>query len=148
MEDSDMVNIVVPVCDGRDPAWLVEQAIGLYRRTQVRVHLLNVQAPLPKHVSRFFNAGQLRAFHQENGMRVLAPVTRSLDAAGVPHKAHVMVGLQAETIVLFAKEYGCRRIVMEESAESWISALGLGSISSQVRHLTRTRRLGVSLGGV
>ena len=80
-------------------------------------------------------------------MRVLAPVLRSLEAAGVPHKTHVLVGLQAETIVRFAKEYACRRIILEESGESWVSALGLGSISSQVRHLTRTRQLGVSLGG-
>jgi len=147
MEESDMINVVVPVCEGRDTAWLVEQVVGLHRETQARVHLLNVQPPLPKHVSRFFNGGQLRAFHEENGMRVLAPVARCLDAAGVPHKVHVMVGLQAETIVRFAKEYSCRRIVIEESTESWMSALGLGSISSQVRHLTRTRHLGVSLGG-
>jgi nucleotide-binding universal stress UspA family protein len=147
MEESDMINVLVPVCDGSDCAWLVEQVAGLYREKQARVHALNVQPALPMHVARFFNGGQLHAFHQENGMRVLEPVTRSLDAAGIPYKAHVLVGLQAETIVRFAKEYGCRRIVMEESRESWISALGLGSISSQVRHLTRTRQLGVSLGG-
>ena len=147
MEESDMINIVVPVGEGRDTAWLVEQAVGLHRRMQARVHLLNVQPPLPRHVARFISGGQLHAFHEENGMRVLAPVARCLDAAGVPHKLHVMVGLQAETIVRFAKEYACRHIVMEESTESWMSALGLGSISSQVRHLTRTHQLGVSLGG-
>ncbi len=147
MEESGMINVVVPVCDYREYAWLIEQVVALYRQGGARVHLLNVQPPLPRHVSRFFNGGQLRDFHQENGMRALAPVMRSLDAAGVPHKAHVMVGPQAETIVRFAKEYECRRIVMEESTENWMSALGLGSISSQVRHLTRTRQLGVSLGG-
>ncbi len=148
MEESDMISVVIPVIDGRDPAWQVEQVIGLYRQVQARVHLLNVQAPLPKHVSRFFSGGQLRAFHYENGMQVLAPVMRSLDAAGVAHEAHVMIGLQAETIVRFAKEHDCQRIVMEESAESWMSALGLGSINSQVRHLMRTRHMGVSLGGI
>jgi nucleotide-binding universal stress UspA family protein len=147
MEESGMINIVVPVGDGRDVAWQIEQVIGLQRELRARVHLLSVQAPLPRHVSRFFNGGELRAFHEENGLRVLAPVARSLDAAGIPHQAHVLVGLQAETIVRFAKEYDCRRIVMQESSESWLSALGLGSISSQVRHLTRTRQLGVSLGG-
>lgn len=147
MEESGMINVVVPVGEGHDAAWQTEQAIGLHRAMRARVHLLSVQAPLPRHVSRYFNGGQLRALHEENGMRALAPVVRSLDAAGVPHKVHVMVGLQAETIVRFAKEYDCRRIVMQESSESWMSALGLGSISSQVRHLTRTRQLGVLLGG-
>jgi len=147
MEESDMINVLVPVCDGCDCAWLVEQTTRLYRETQARVHLLNVQPSLPQHVARFFNGGQLRAFHQENGMRALEPIARSLDAAGVPHKVHVMVGLQADTIVRFAKENACRRIVMEESGESWMSALGLGSISSQVRHLTRSRQLGVLFGG-
>lgn len=147
MGESGMISVVVPVCEGREVAWQVEQAIGLHREKRARVHLLNVQAPLPRHVSRYLKGGQLRAFHHENGMRVLAPVVRSLEAAGVPHEAHVMVGLQAETIVRFAREHDCRRIVMQESGESWMSALGLGSISSQVRHLTRTRQIGVSLGG-
>jgi nucleotide-binding universal stress UspA family protein len=147
METSGMINVVVPVCDQRGSGWQIEQVIELYRQGDARVHLLNVQPPLPRHVSRFFNGGQLRDFHEENGMRALAPVMRSLDAAGVPYKAHVLVGLQAETIVRFAKEYECRRIVMEEGGDNWMSVLGLGSISSQVRHLTRARRLGVSLGG-
>ena len=147
MDDMDMTNIVVPVHDTRDTDWLVEQTARLYRQIGARVHLLNVQASLPKHVSRFFSNAQLSAFHQENGMRILDAVMRKLDAAGVPYKAHVRVGLQAETIVRFATEYDCRRIVMEERAESWISALGLGSINAQVRHLTRTHHLGVSLGG-
>ena len=71
MEDTDMINIVVPVHDARDADWLVEQTVGLHRQMRARVHLLNVQASLPKHVSRFFSNAQLSAFHQENGMRIL-----------------------------------------------------------------------------
>lgn len=147
METPNDNNAVVPIIDGRNPAWQIEQAIRLYRQAQAHIHLLNVQAALPKHVSRFFHSAQLSAFHQENGMRLLEPVARRLDEAGVPCELHVMVGPQAETILHFAREFDCGRIVMEESAESWMSALGLGSISSQLQHLMKVRHFGVPLGG-
>jgi nucleotide-binding universal stress UspA family protein len=148
MEDADMPNVAVPVQDEREADWAAEQAIKLYRFNQARIHLLNVQHPLPRHVSRFFSGADLADFHRENGMLLLEPVIRKLDAAEVPHKVHVLTGHEAETIVHFAEEYACTRIVMESRPEGLLSVLGLGAISSQVSHLMRARNMSIALGAV
>jgi nucleotide-binding universal stress UspA family protein len=130
-----MSRILVPICSAGDAAWGATQAIALHREAPVHVDLLNVQRPLPKHVSQFFSRGDLRDFHQEAGMRVLEPAIRMLDDAGVPHDDHVLVGHPAETIVRFAEEHGSQRVVVDTPENGLLSMLGLGSIGSQVRHL-------------
>jgi nucleotide-binding universal stress UspA family protein len=131
-----MNEIVVPVVSATDAAWAAREAISLYRSDpSTRIHLLNVQRPLPRHVSQFFNRCDLRDFHQENGMRALEPAVRMLDEAGVPHEDHVLVGHPAETIVQFAENHGCRDVVVDAPSTGVLSMLGLGSIGSQVRHL-------------
>jgi nucleotide-binding universal stress UspA family protein len=130
-----MNEIVVPICDAADAPWAATQAIARYRQEPVRIHLLNVQRPLPKHVAQFFNRNDLRAFHEEAGMRVLEPARRLLDEAGVPHEDHVLVGHPAETIVNFAEDRHCDQVVVDAPSHGMLSLLGLGSIASQVQHL-------------
>lgn len=130
-----MSRILVPICSAGDAAWAATQAIALHREAPVHVDLLNVQRPLPKHVSQFFNRSDLRDFHREAGMQVLEPAIRMLDEAGVPHDDHVLVGHPAETIVRFAEERGSQQVVVDTPENGLLSMLGLGSIGSQVRHL-------------
>jgi nucleotide-binding universal stress UspA family protein len=130
-----MNEILVPVCESAEARRGAERAIALHREAPVLVHLLNVQRPLPKHVSQFFNRNDLRDFHRDAGLRVLEPAIRRLETAGVPHEDHVLVGHPAETIVRFAEEHGCRQIVVDTPATSVLSLLGLGSVASQVQHL-------------
>jgi nucleotide-binding universal stress UspA family protein len=130
-----MHDIVVPICDSADATWAAHRAIALYRNEAARVHLLNVQRPLPKHVAQFFNRNDLREFHRDAGMQVLAPAMRMLDEAGVPHEDHVLVGHAAETIVRFAEDLHCNQIVVDSQPRGFLSMLGLGSIGSQVHHL-------------
>ena len=131
--------VLVPVCDPSDAGWAASQAVTLYRSQPVRIHVINVQRPLPQHVAQFFNRNDLRDFHREAGMRVLDPVIRLLNQAGVPHEDHVLVGHQAETIVEFAKEHDCAQVLVEPRPQTVLSKFGLGSIGSQVLHLMRTR---------
>lgn len=133
-----MNEIVVPICSTSDAAWAATQAIALYRNDAARIHLLNVQRPLPKHVAQFVSRNDLREFHHDTGMRVLEPAIRMLDEAGVPHEDHVLVGHPAETIVRFAEDHDCRHIVVDAPASGVLSMFGLGSIGSQVRHLMQT----------
>ena len=131
-----MNEIVVPIVSTSDAAWAAAEAVSLHRTDpSARIHLLNVQRPLPKHVSQFFNRNDLREFHHESGMRTLEPAMRILAEAGVPHDVHVLVGHPAETIVRFAEDHDCRQIVVDEPSIGVLSMLGLGSIGSQVRHL-------------
>jgi xanthine/CO dehydrogenase XdhC/CoxF family maturation factor len=131
--------ILVPICDPGDASWAAHQAIALYRAEPARIHLINVQRPLPKHISQFFNRNELQDFHHEAGMRVLGPAAGMLDQAHIPHYDHVLVGHQAETIVRFAQEHGCGQIVVDAPPKTMLSKLGLGSIGSQVMHLMQAR---------
>jgi nucleotide-binding universal stress UspA family protein len=132
-----MTDILVPVSSAAEAARAAERAIARYATAPGRVHLLNVQRPLPKHVARFFPRQELRAFHQEAGLHVLAPAIRALDAAGVPHDDHVVVGHAAEAIVAFARELGAPELVLDPAEQGLRAMLGAGSVGNQVRHLMR-----------
>jgi len=142
-----MHDIVVPICDTGDAGWAAGQAIAIYREEAVRVHLLNVQRPLPKHIAQFFNRDDLRDFHRDAGMRVLDPVIGMLDKAGVPHEDHVLVGQPAETIVRFAEDLHAQQVVVDTPPKSVLSLLGLGSIGSQVHHLMQSHATNVPASG-
>jgi nucleotide-binding universal stress UspA family protein len=133
-----MNDICVPICNTADAAWAAREAIALYHTDPAHIHLVNVQRPLPRHVSQFFSRDELRDFHRDSGMRVLEPAMRMLDDAGVPHEDHVLIGHPAETIVRFAEDRGCRQVIVEAPASDVLSMFGLGSIGSQVRHLMQT----------
>jgi nucleotide-binding universal stress UspA family protein len=128
-----MADILLPILDPDDSQWAVEQAISLNRRNPVKVHLLSVRHPLPRHIAQFFGGGDLRRFHEETGMRALEPAIRLLDQAGVAHEEHVVVGRQAQSIVEFAKQHECVQIILPQ--RKGFPSLGLGSIGSQVRQL-------------
>jgi nucleotide-binding universal stress UspA family protein len=130
-----MKKIVVPIGDARDTRWAVAQVLDQHRKEPVEVHLLTVRHPLPLHVSQFFkNDGGLHDFYQEAGMVVLKPAIKALDAAGIPHTDHVLVGHKVETIVAFAKRNECE-IVIENRPSTLFSMFGLGSVASQVERL-------------
>jgi nucleotide-binding universal stress UspA family protein len=137
-----MQDVLVPIIMPGDARWAAERAIELYRKEPARIHLLNVQRPLPRHVSRFFGGGDLHDFHRDAGMRVLEPAIRLLGEAGVPHQDHVLVGNPAETIVHFAEEHKCSEVVLEAQSGGLLAVFGLGSIGSQVRHLMQARAAG------
>ena len=130
-----MADILVPIIDPDDVEWAANQAIALHRQTPALVHLLAVRRPLPKHITRFFGAGDLQGFYQDAGLRALAPAMRLLEQAGVRYEPHVVVGRQAQSIVKFAEQLGGAQIVLRQRPEGLRESLGLGSIGSQVQHL-------------
>ena len=130
-----MKNVLVPIDDSKDLQWTINHVISMYRQDPVRIHLLNVQPMLPQDISRFFNKGEVRDFHRDNGMLALKPAIEMLDQAQVPYRNHVAVGRKAEVIVHFAKEHQCSQIVIAKRGEGLLGSLGLGTIASQIRHL-------------
>lgn len=132
-----MSQILVPIESSAQAAPAAERALALHRAEPAQIHLLNVQRPLPRHVSRFFPRSELCAFHHEAGLAVLAPAMRVLDDAGVAHQDHVIVGHAAEAIVAFAEQHRCDDIVLDTPTRGLLSILHAGSIASQVRHLMR-----------
>ena len=112
------------------------EAIATYRmEPAVRVHLLNVQVPVSRHVSDFFDPSELRQIHLETGMEELAGARELLDAAAVPYKVHIEIGRTAETIVRVAREFQCSSILMGRTVRSDFPEKLFGTVASQVRHL-------------
>lgn len=132
-----MISVLVPIEEGRDPAWAVRHAIELYRGGPVRIYLLNVRTALPSYVARFIPPEERQAFHHENGMRAMQPAIERLDEAGIAHRDHVLVGDKAETIMAFAREHHCAEIIIDKRAGGLLDGLGLGSIREQLHHLVR-----------
>jgi nucleotide-binding universal stress UspA family protein len=130
-----MPNILAPVRPERDTEWAVRFLIKLHQRERVRVHLLSVQPAYYGHVRMFFSEAQIRAFHEEDSERELAPVRKALDLAGVSYNVHMRVGNTAETIANFAREYHCPQIVMGPPRGLGFSELILGSLTREVQNL-------------
>jgi nucleotide-binding universal stress UspA family protein len=134
-----LTQVLIPVSVHTTEAQLqsaLAEAITIVRiEPAVRVHLLSVQVPVSRHVSDFFDSGELRQIHLETGMQDLAPATELLDAAGVPYKIHVEIGRTAETIVRVAQEFHCGRILMGRAGKPDFPEKLFGTLASQVRHL-------------
>ncbi|MEW5780788.1 MAG: universal stress protein [Pseudomonadota bacterium] len=101
-------------------------------KTLPTIHLLNVQPPLSGDVSRFINAGQIRDFHREEGLKALAEAKGRLEAAGIVPQLHVSVGNSAETITAYAADLGCELILLGTRGHTGISGTLLGSVASRV----------------
>ncbi len=101
-------------------------------KTLPTIHLLNVQPPLSGDVSRFINAGQIRDFHREEGLKALAEARGRLEAAGIVPQLHVSVGNSAETIAAYAADLGCELILLGTRGHTGISGTLLGSVASRV----------------
>jgi hypothetical protein len=127
----------VPILDSKDQRWAVKQVVEFYRRTGARIHLVNVQPRYSNYVARFFSARYLERIHREEGLRMLAPLMRALEKAGVPHKAHVLVGRKAERIAEFVESYPCNELLVRNESQSLLR-LGFESVNSGIRRKLRT----------
>ena len=128
--------VAVPVLDEKDVAWAARRVIGLYQKAPIRIYLVNVQPAFSRHVSRFFSARYLERIHREEGMKLLAPVAKALDRAGVSYRSHVLIGRKAERIAEFVQSYSCSELLLRNESQSLLR-LGLESINSGIRRRLR-----------
>lgn len=107
-------------------AWLLKES---------EIHLLNVQPPVPGGglAASLLGHERMKQHHQEEGMAALQPAMQKLDAAGVKHVHHIVVGEPGPVIAEFAKERGCDLILMGTHGSS--ASLILGSVAMKVIHL-------------
>lgn len=131
-----MGKVLVPVnSNAAQMKSALAEAGSLYREEAAEIHLLNVQATVPRFVAGFFSSSNLRQIQQEAGMEELASAQAMLKAAHIPHHAHVKVGRSAETIVRTAREIGCDRIVFGQPERAGVAQKLFGTLAGQVRHL-------------
>jgi YjbE family integral membrane protein len=133
-----MMRLLVPV-DGSEASrraldGLLKQ-LGLYKEG-VQIHLLNVQHALPSHAASHFASDVVPEYHREKGLAELAQARQMLDAGKIAYQHHIGVGDAAEVITRYAKEKGCDQIVMGTRGMGSMSNLLLGSVATQVIHLS------------
>jgi nucleotide-binding universal stress UspA family protein len=105
-------------------------------REPPEVELITVHLPVPA-VGRVPKS-QLERYYVEEGEAKLAPAKKKLDAAGVPYKAHVLVGPVAESIVKHAKDKRCDLIYIGTRGMSAVGAAFIGSTATKVLHISET----------
>ena len=130
-----MQKILVAV-DGSEHALKAVQHVA--RRAAdggVEVHLVNVQYPVHGSVGSFVDASQIKAYHKEEGEKIIAPARELLEKANVPYQHGLFVGEPAEVITRFAKEQGCDEIVIGTRGLGGISSLLVGSVATKILHL-------------
>jgi nucleotide-binding universal stress UspA family protein len=131
-----MYDILVP-CDGSKSCLAaLRHAMELAgMRRDVRLHLLNVQPPLPSAAAMFVGKAVARGYHQEEGDAALKKARAMIKKAVLRHESHIAIGDSAEAIVEYARAKSCRQIVMGSRGLGALPGLLLGSVVTKVLRL-------------
>ncbi|MCX8085293.1 MAG: universal stress protein [Rhodocyclaceae bacterium] len=101
------------------------------------IFLVNVQPPIDApEVRSHMTASEIEAMQETRGGDALASARALLDAAGVRYTPVVLLGPIAETLVEFAREHGCEKIVMGTRGLGALGSALLGSVSQDVLRLS------------
>lgn len=117
----------------RAVSYLIKRASNA--KDQYQVALVNVQYPLHGTVGAFVDGTQVKQYHYDEGVKMLAPARTALDAAGTAYTHHMFVGEPAEVISRFVKEQGCDEIVIGSRGLGNIGSMLLGSVANKIIHM-------------
>jgi nucleotide-binding universal stress UspA family protein len=133
-----MLKTLVPVDGSPASLRVVEYAIRLARSCEpAEILLVNVQPPADSWELRsFLKPTEIEAMQETRGGDALAASRALLDAAGVSYEAEVLLGPVAETLVAFAAERGCDKIVMGSKGETFLEEAVTGSVAHEVLRLS------------
>lgn len=133
-----MPKALLPV-DG-SPASLraVAYAIESIKRCQpTEIVLVNVQPPVNSwELTSHLRPAEIEAMQESKGGDALAGARKLLEDAGLAYEPRVLLGPVAETLVAFARDSGCNRIIMGNKGESFIEEAVTGSVAHAVLRLT------------
>lgn len=128
-----MSKILVPVDGSKSSEAAVKYAIEHARKLDgVVVCAVNIQPSLPGTVSAVVSAKTLRAYHKDEGAKVLAKAVAMLKKAGTTHETHVAIGDPAIEIATLVKSKGCDSVVMGSRGLGSIGGMVLGSVATKV----------------
>ena len=133
----DMRRVLVPVDGSPNSEQAVRHVVAEFARDpRIEVHLLNVQTPLSRHVSRFVSRRDAGAYHREESEKALAPARRLLEQHGVAHGTHSVIGERAKSIVDAARRLHCTHIVIGSARRKSLTRMFEDSTLDKVLELT------------
>ena len=134
-----MKRVLLPVdgseCSLRAVALVIEKRLLYVEPDELDVHLVNVQPVLPLHMSMSsFSVPkeQIAEYQHWEGEHVLKTAQAQLDAAGVKHTSHYLIGESGQEIAKLADSLQCDQIVMGTHGRSALEDFLLGSVSLKV----------------
>lgn len=94
--------------------------------------VLNVQAQLPGHARATVGKEVVTQYYQEEGEKVLGPVSKFLLRHGIDAKTQMKTGHIAETIAKVAEQGKFDLVVMGSHGHGALMKLVMGSVATQV----------------
>ena len=132
-----MQKILVPVDGSRNTEYALERVAREYlSNPSMEIHLLNVQPPLSRHISRFVARKNRASHHRDEAEKVLGPVRKLMQKLGLPFKEHVLVGERAGSIVAEAERLGVDRVVMSTARKNSLTRMLEDSTTNKVLERT------------
>jgi nucleotide-binding universal stress UspA family protein len=128
-----MSKILVPVDGSKHADAALRHAIEMLRdRNDAKILVVNIQASLPGTVSTVISAKTLKAYHIEEGGRILAKSVAALKKAGIAHDSHVAIGEPASEIAALVKAKKCDAVVMGSRGLGAFGGMVMGSVATKV----------------
>lgn len=135
--EGETMKVLVPVDGSRNSELAVRHAIKEFRKDSgVEIHLLNVQAPLSRHIASFVSKKNRDDYHRDESEKALRPVRTILDSLNVPYTVHTEVRGKAEAIVRTAQQLRCHHIVMGTARKNSLTRMLEDSVTNRVLELT------------
>lgn len=132
-----MLKVLIPVDGTPNCLFAVRHIIKQFmNNTAMEIHLLNVQPPFNKDITRFVSRNNVHDYHRERAENALAPVRQLLDKFGIPYGAHMEVGDRATCIAHTARRLRCDQIVMGTARKNSLTRLVENSVTNKVVEVT------------
>jgi YjbE family integral membrane protein len=132
-----MKNVLVPIGESPNSLHAVRHVVKL-RMTDpdIQVHLLNVQMPLPRHISQFLGPRTRADYHRDRAEEALAPAREILRNHNIAFLEHTHLGRKAEIIVEEAQRLQVDHIVMSTARKNSLTRMLEDSTTNKVLELT------------
>lgn len=135
--ESTMLKVLVPVDGSPNAEHAVRHVANEYlKHNEMQIHLLNVQSPLTRHISRFLSKKARDSFHSDEAQKALMPAKQLLEKFGLPFTAHYCVANHADGIVEQARQLQCDRIVMSTARKNSLTRMLEDSTTNRVLEKT------------
>jgi nucleotide-binding universal stress UspA family protein len=135
-EGSNMKTVLVPIGD-RNAEFAIRRVIQDYlKHSDLEIHLLNVQMPLPRHISQFVRRSLATTTTARKPSWRSSLRASSSRQHNIPYSVHVRLGERASVIADEAKRLGADHIVMSTARKDSLTRMLEDSTTNKLLELT------------